>query len=71
MRPLLPPLRDVCEPATLAAAVAAFGPIDVCIANAGVSGMMPLIEQDIADITRIFATNVVGVVATAGRAVND
>jgi NADP-dependent 3-hydroxy acid dehydrogenase YdfG len=40
---------DVCEPATLAAAVAAFGPIDVCIANAGVSGMMPLIEQDIAD----------------------
>ena len=56
---------DVCEPATLAAAVAAFGPIDVCIANAGVSGMMPLIEQDIADITRIFATNVVGVVATA------
>jgi NADP-dependent 3-hydroxy acid dehydrogenase YdfG len=27
--------------------------------------MMPLIEQDIADITRIFATNVVGVVATA------
>jgi NADP-dependent 3-hydroxy acid dehydrogenase YdfG len=44
--------------------VAAFGHIDVCIANAGVSGMMPLIEQDIADITRIFATNVVGVVAT-------
>jgi short-subunit dehydrogenase len=55
---------DVCEPATLTAAVAAFGPIDVCIANAGVSGMMPLVEQDVADITRIFATNVVGVVAT-------
>ena len=36
---------DVCDQQTLVEAIAAFGPVDIAVANAGMSGFAPLIEQ--------------------------
>ena len=55
---------DVCEPESLVKAVKAFGAVDVCIANAGMSGFSPLVEQDLNTFDQIMRTNVTGVVAT-------
>lgn len=55
---------DVCKPETIAAALAEFGPVDVCFANAGVSFFGPLVEQPLGRISSIMDTNVTGVIAT-------
>ena len=60
---------DVADPATLKSAICEFGAVDIVVANAGVSGMVPLIEQELSQIENIFQTNVVGVIATAQAAV--
>jgi short-subunit dehydrogenase len=56
---------DVCTPESLAKAIAKFGGVDICVANAGISGFSPLIDQEIAHIEQVLRTNSVGVVATA------
>ena len=56
---------DVCSPASLVKAIEDFGTVDICVANAGISGFAPLIDQDLECIDRVLRTNVTGVVATA------
>jgi len=55
---------DVCEPNSLVSAVQQFGAVDICVANAGMSGFSPLGEQDLKLFDKIICTNVTGVVAT-------
>jgi NAD(P)-dependent dehydrogenase (short-subunit alcohol dehydrogenase family) len=55
---------DVTDPADMARAVAAAGELDVCVANAGVSLMEPLLEGDPERWTEVLAINVIGVMIT-------
>ncbi len=47
-------------PAAVEAAEAALGPISILVNNAGVSGLQPAVSHDLADIDRMYATNVRG-----------
>ena len=46
---------DVCDMTTLVEAIAAFGPVDVAVANAGMSGFAPLIEQPLETFDQVHA----------------
>ncbi|KAK9824122.1 hypothetical protein WJX72_007909 [[Myrmecia] bisecta] len=56
---------DVSDPASVKVAVASVhhkaGRIDMVICNAGVASFGPVVEQDLADVQRVFDTNVLGV----------
>ena len=59
---------DVTKPETLALALKQFGPVDICVANAGAGVYGPLLEQDLEHIEALMRTNVLGVVSTAKAA---
>lgn len=59
---------DVTSEASIAAAVAAVraatdGHLDILVNNAGVNHVQPLLDTALADVRRVFDTNVLGVVA--------
>ena len=63
---------DVTDDASVAAAVADAGPIDVLVNNAGISVGGPIELVPLAEVRRLFETNVFGAVAhDAGRAAPD
>jgi NAD(P)-dependent dehydrogenase (short-subunit alcohol dehydrogenase family) len=55
---------DVSDPSDMARAVAAAGELDVCVANAGVSLMEPLLDGTPERWERVFAVNLTGVMVT-------
>jgi NAD(P)-dependent dehydrogenase (short-subunit alcohol dehydrogenase family) len=54
-------VADVTNPAEVAAAVAAAGELDICVANAGVSLIEPLLAGKRESWERVIAVNLVGV----------
>jgi NAD(P)-dependent dehydrogenase (short-subunit alcohol dehydrogenase family) len=54
-------VADVTNPAEVAAAVAAAGELDICVANAGVSLIEPLLEGTPASWARVIEVNLLGV----------
>jgi len=53
-------VADVTNPAEIAAAVAAAGELDICVANAGVSLIQPLLEGAPASWERVIEVNLLG-----------
>ncbi len=54
-------VADVTNPAEVAAAVAAAGGLDICVANAGISLSEPLLEGRPESWERVIAVNLIGV----------
>lgn len=54
-------IGDVTDPGDVAAAVRAAGELDICVANAGVSLMEPLVDGSVESWSRVLRVNVVGV----------
>jgi NAD(P)-dependent dehydrogenase (short-subunit alcohol dehydrogenase family) len=69
---LLPVFGDVTDPASIATAFdageRAFGPIDIVVANAGISQNSPTLDLDLAGWRRVMAVNLDGVFVTAQEA---
>lgn len=55
---------DVTDPSDMAAAVAAAGEIDVCVANAGISLVEPLLDGEPDRWERVLQVNLLGVMVT-------
>lgn len=65
---------DVTDPASIAAAVVAAGPIDVLVNNAGVSGAQAVLDATVEDYDHIMDANLRGaflVATAAGRGMRD
>lgn len=56
---------DVTDPASVRAAAEAAGDTTVVVNNAGVSGTNRLLDAEVADVERVFATNVFGALRVA------
>lgn len=59
---------DVCDPASVAAALEAAGPLDIVINNAGVTRTAPVLEQSLQDWDTILDTDLKGVFLVAQAA---
>jgi NAD(P)-dependent dehydrogenase (short-subunit alcohol dehydrogenase family) len=55
---------DVSDPGDMAAAVAAAGELDICVANAGISLMEPLLDGDPGRWRAVLEVNLIGVLVT-------
>lgn len=62
---IVPLALDVTDEASLAAAVGAASDTTIVLNNAGVSGGGSLLQSDLAEIRRVFETNLFGAVAVA------
>jgi NAD(P)-dependent dehydrogenase (short-subunit alcohol dehydrogenase family) len=65
---------DVTDPADMARAVAAAGELDICVANAGISLMEPLLDGEPERWREIVSVNLIGVMVTfqaAARAIAE
>ena len=62
---IVPLALDVTDPASVAATVEAAGDVTVVVNNAGVSGTNSLVDSDVEDVERVFATNVFGALRVA------
>lgn len=57
-------VADVTDPSAMGAAVDAAGGLDICVANAGISLMEPLVEGDPAHWRSVLGVNLLGVMVT-------
>src|SRR3954453_17620358 len=62
---IVPLALDVTEPTSVRAAADAAADTTVMVNNAGVSGTNNLLDSDVADVERVFATNVFGALRVA------
>jgi 3-hydroxybutyrate dehydrogenase len=57
-------VADVTDPGQLAAAIASAGPLDICVANAGVSLMEPFVDGTVESWRAVLDVNLIGVMTT-------
>ncbi|MFD1714795.1 SDR family oxidoreductase [Amnibacterium flavum] len=62
---VVPLALDVTDEASVAAAVAAAGDTTIVVNNAGVGGANSLLDSDLAEVRRVFETNLFGALAVA------
>ena len=62
---IVPLALDVTDPASVQAAALAAADVSVVVNNAGVSGTNRLLDSDVAEVERVFATNVFGALRVA------
>ena len=61
-------VADVTDPDEVARAVLAAGELDICVANAGISLMVPFLDGDIGSWERVLRVNLLGVMNTFQQA---
>jgi NAD(P)-dependent dehydrogenase (short-subunit alcohol dehydrogenase family) len=62
---IVPLALDVTDPGSVGAVVEAAGDASIVVNNAGISGTNRLLDSDVADVERVFATNVFGALRVA------